>query len=68
MVGALKDIIHFKFYRSASGGQLAPHASHPKPIFPIFHNSNIPIGAKPQLEPEYGSKSTLCQDTDARFS
>jgi hypothetical protein len=45
--GLKKDVIQFQFYRSALGGPLSQNTNIPKPIFPIFQRSNIPIGAKP---------------------
>ncbi len=46
--GFSKDIIHLKLYvHSAFGGPFTQYCSIPRPIFPIFQYSTIPIGAKP---------------------
>ncbi len=50
--GFSKDIIHFKLYRQDEFCHLpniavSSPSRRPRPIFPIFQHSTIPIGAKP---------------------
>jgi hypothetical protein len=45
--GFSKDIIHFKLYRQDEFCHITQYCSIPRPIFPIFQHSTIPIGAKP---------------------
>jgi hypothetical protein len=48
-----KGYYPFYFRRSGFGKPLTQQSNIPKPTLPMFHHSNIPIGASPKLASDF---------------